>query len=93
MADFQKMDRTWLCSVLFMDIVNYSSRSVDTQMKWKARFNGYLGEANRDVPESDRVILDTGDSAAVCFLGAPEVAMFAICDLLSPAQDGSCSAC
>jgi Flp pilus assembly protein TadD/class 3 adenylate cyclase len=77
MADLQKMDRTWLCSVLFMDIVNYSSQSVDVQMKWKARFNGYLAEAIRDVPESERVILDTGDGAAVCFLGAPEAAMFA----------------
>ena len=67
-----------------MDIVNYSSRSVDTQMRWKARFNGYLGEAIRDVPESDRVILDTGDSAAVCFLGAPELAMFAGCRTGSP---------
>ncbi len=77
MANLEKMDRTWLCSVLFMDIVNYSSQSVDVQMKWKARFNGYLTEAIRDVPESERVILDTGDGAAVCFLGAPEAAMFA----------------
>jgi Flp pilus assembly protein TadD/class 3 adenylate cyclase len=77
MADLEKMDRTWLCSVLFMDIVNYSRQSVDVQMKWKARFNGYLGEAIREVPESERVILDTGDGAAVCFLGAPEAAMFA----------------
>src|ERR1700733_11353897 len=77
MADLEKMDRTWLCSVLFMDIVNYSRQSVDVQMKWKARFNGYLGEAIREVPETERVILDTGDGAAVCFLGAPEAAMFA----------------
>jgi len=62
---------------LFMDIVKYSSQSVEQQMKWKARFNAYLGEAIRDVPESERVILDTGDGAAVCFLGAPEAAMFA----------------
>lgn len=77
MDDIQKMDRTWLCSVLFMDIVNYSSQSVDVQIKWKTRFNGYLAEAIRDVPEGERVILDTGDGAAVCFLGAPEAAMFA----------------
>ena len=77
MDDLQKMDRTWLCSVLFMDIVNYSSQSVDVQIKWKTRFNGYLAEAIRDVPEGERVILDTGDGAAVCFLGAPEAAMFA----------------
>jgi len=76
MAETNKMDRTWLCSVLFMDIANYSSQSVGLQMKWKQRFNTYLAEAIQDVPEGDRVILDTGDGAAVCFLGAPEVAMF-----------------
>ena len=71
------MERTWLCSVLFMDIVQYSTQSVELQMTWKKRFNGYLADAIKDVPESERVILDTGDGAAVCFLGAPEVAMFA----------------
>src|SRR5579862_8321981 len=83
MADLHRMDRTWLCSVLFMDIVKYSSESVDMQVKWKTRFNAYLGEAIRDVPEGERVILDTGDGAAVCFLGAPEAAMFAALQLCS----------
>ena len=64
-----------------MDIVNYSSQSVELQMTWKKRFNGYLSEAIREVPESERVILDTGDGAAVCFLGAPEAAMFAALQL------------
>jgi Tfp pilus assembly protein PilF/class 3 adenylate cyclase len=81
MADLNKMERTWLCSVVFMDIARYSSQSVELQMKWKKRFNGYLEEAIRDVPESERVILDTGDGAAICFLGAPEAAMFAALQL------------
>ena len=70
------MNRTWLCSVVFMDIVNYSSQSTELQIKWKERFNGYLATAIKDVPEDERVILDTGDGAATCFLGAPESAMF-----------------
>ena len=61
MADLNRMDRTWLCSVLFMDIVQYSSQSVEVQMKWKKRFNGYLMEAIQAVPENERIILDTGD--------------------------------
>jgi class 3 adenylate cyclase/Tfp pilus assembly protein PilF len=81
MADLAKMDRTWLCSVVFTDIVDYSSQSVELQMKWKRRFNGYLTEAIQDVPENERVILDTGDGAAICFLGAPEAAMFAALQL------------
>ena len=47
----QKLDRTWLCSVVFMDIVSYSKQSVQLQMRWKERFNKYLAEAIRDVPE------------------------------------------
>ena len=77
MADLHRMDRTWLCSVLFMDIVSYSTQSVEQQMKWKTRFNSFLAEAIQDVPKDERVILDTGDGAAVCFLGSPEAAMFA----------------
>ncbi len=81
MADLSKMDRTWLCSVLFMDIANYSSQSVELQIRWKERFNGYLASAIKDVPEDERVILDTGDGAATCFLGAPEAAMFSALEL------------
>jgi class 3 adenylate cyclase len=81
MADMSKMNRTWLCSVVFLDIVNYSSQSVELQIKWKDRFNGYLSSAIKDVPDDERVILDTGDGAACCFLGAPEVAMFAALEL------------
>jgi hypothetical protein len=64
-----------------MDIVNYSSQSVELQIKWKDRFNGYLASAIKDVPDDERVILDTGDGAAACFLGAPELAMFAALEL------------
>src|SRR3984885_1497531 len=80
-AEINKMNRTWLCSVLFLDIVNYSSQSVELQIKWKDRFNGYLANSIKDVPEDERVILDTGDGAATCFLGAPEAAMFAALEL------------
>src|ERR1700733_1819326 len=80
-AEINKMNRTWLCSVLFLDIVNYSSQSVELQIKWKDRFNGYLANSIKDVPEDERVILDTGDGAAICFLGAPEAAMFAALEL------------
>ena len=76
MADLYQTNRTWLCSVAFLDIVEYSSQSVELQIKWKKRFNGYLQEALQNVAESERVVIDTGDGAAVCFLGAPEEAMF-----------------
>jgi class 3 adenylate cyclase len=70
-----KQDRTWLCSVVFIDIVQYSRQSVELQLAWKGRLNRYIAEAIQDVPEVDRVMLDTGDGAALCFLGDPEPAM------------------
>jgi len=68
-------DRTWMCSILFLDIVNYSSQFVQLQMEWKRRFNHYLEQSLNEVPETERVILDTGDGAAICFLGGPDAAM------------------
>jgi len=68
-------DRIWMCSILFLDIVNYSSQSVQLQMEWKRRFNFYLEQSLGDMPEAERVILDTGDGAAICFLGGPDAPM------------------
>jgi class 3 adenylate cyclase len=81
MADLNRMDRAMLCSVVYADIANYSLHSVELQMKLKARFNDYLNDAIRNVPENDHLIIDTGDGAFICFFGAPEVAMFAALEL------------
>jgi class 3 adenylate cyclase len=75
--------RTWLCSVVFLDIVSYSKQSVEIQMEWKERFNRYLAVGIQELAEADRVILDTGDGAAICFLGDPEAAMFCAMKLRS----------
>jgi len=75
--------RTWLCSVVFLDIVSYSKQSVEVQMQWKERFNRYLAVGIQELAENDRVILDTGDGAAICFLGDPEAAMFCAMKLRS----------
>src|SRR5438034_3049224 len=70
-------NRTFICSVLFLDIVEYSQRSVAEQIALKERFNAVLTEAITGVATDDRIILDTGDGAAVSFLGDPEDALFA----------------
>lgn len=61
--------KTIMCSVLFLDIAEYSKKSVSGQISLKERFNAYLSVAIRDVPIDDRIILDTGDGAALSFLG------------------------
>ncbi|MDX8380381.1 MAG: adenylate/guanylate cyclase domain-containing protein [Gallionella sp.] len=72
-----RSNKTIICSVLFLDIVEYSKKPVTGQIFLKERFNTYLSEAIHDVPVADRIILDTGDGAAVNFLGDVEAALIA----------------
>jgi len=69
--------RTLVCSVLFLDIVEYSKKPVSEQLQLKQEFNRVLTKALEQVPARDRIILDTGDGAAVTFMGDPEDALFA----------------
>lgn len=69
--------RTLVCSVLFLDIVEYSRKSVAEQLALKQTFNDTLTRALEHVAPRDRVVLDTGDGAAITFLGDPEDALFA----------------
>ncbi len=69
-------NRTFICSVVFADIVEYSKKPVAEQIRLKDQFNGLISEAIKDVTVNDRIILDTGDGVAVSFLGAPEDALF-----------------
>lgn len=68
-------NRTFICSVVFIDIVAYSLKPVDDQMRLKESFNAILAESLRNVPVSDRIVLDTGDGAAISFLSDPEDAL------------------
>jgi len=70
-------NRTFICSVVFLDIVEYSKKPVTEQIVFKERLNGMLTEALANVAPNDRIILDTGDGAALSFLGDPEDALFA----------------
>jgi class 3 adenylate cyclase len=69
--------RTLVCSVLFLDIAEYSKKPVAEQLQLKQAFNQALGRALEQVASRDRIILDTGDGAAVTFMGDPEDALFA----------------
>ncbi len=71
----QRANKTIMCSVLFLDIVEYSKKSVSGQVALKDGFNAFLAAAIRDVPVNDRIILDTGDGAAISFMGDVEDAL------------------
>ena len=85
-------NRTFICSVVFLDIVGYSKKPVVEQIQLKERLNALLTEALANVAVNDRIILDTGDGVALSFLGDPEDALFvslSIRDALAaPSQQG-----
>ena len=72
MEDF---GRTRVCSVLFLDIVEYSRRDVAEQVRLKNIFNLVMNSALGHVEPNERVVVDTGDGAAITFLGDPERAL------------------
>lgn len=71
----ERVNQTVMCSVFFVDIVEYSRKSVTEQILLKDKFNSYLSVAIRDVPITDRIILDTSDGVAITFLGDVEDAL------------------
>ncbi|WP_295956746.1 protein kinase [Rhodoferax sp.] len=67
--------RNLLCTILFLDLVGYAIRSVDNQVALKKVFNGLIVKALHGIAEETRIAIDTGDGAAICFLGDPEEAL------------------
>ena len=63
--------RTFIGSVMCLDLVGYSKVSVARQIEIKEKFNERLRKVIARVPEDDRVILDTGDGAMIGFLSDP----------------------
>jgi len=88
-------NRTWLCTVLFMDIVEYTKHSVDQQMMLKQSFSTLVTDALRSLPREDCIKLDTGDGLAMCYLGAPEDVLYVAIGLRDAFADIStiCETC
>jgi class 3 adenylate cyclase len=74
-------NRTVICTVVFIDLVAYSQQAVAQQVQYKRHLNAMINRALATVAESDRLALDTGDGAALCFFGDPEDALFAAANL------------
>lgn len=71
-----RLNKTSICSIVFFDIIDYSKKPVSEQIEDKTFFNSLINDAIQNIPTNDRVILDTGDGAAITLMGAPEEALF-----------------
>ena len=82
----EKPSRTLVCSIVFLDIVDYSTKPVAEQLLLKQAFNKLLSASLGHVPPRDRIVLDTGDGAGITFLGDPEDALFFAMSLRAAAR-------
>lgn len=82
----EQPSRTLVCSIVFIDIVDYSTKPVAEQLLLKQAFNKLLSASLEHVPPRDRVVLDTGDGAGITFLGDPEDALFVAMSLRAAAR-------
>ncbi len=64
--------RTWLVSVLFLDIVGYTKVPVDQQLTTKLHFTDIVARETASLDTSECIQLDTGDGCAIWYLGDPE---------------------
>ena len=64
-----------MVTVVFVDIVDYSRTMLAQQMELKQRLNAIVARALEATAASERITLDTGDGAGICFLGDPEDAL------------------
>ena len=72
--------RTLMTAVLFADLVGYSKKPVTDQMAAKEALRDFLQAVLASLAPGSRVVIDTGDGAAVAFLADPEHALyFAMC--------------
>ena len=88
----EQPSRTLVCSIVFLDIVDYSAKPVAEQLLLKQSFNKLLSSALENVVPRDRVVLDTGDGAGITFLGDPEDALFVAMSLRAAARAESSGA-
>jgi len=67
--------RNLLCTILFLDLVGYSARSLNDQARIKERLNTLVTRVLDTLPADSRLAIDTGDGAALCFMGDPQEAL------------------
>ncbi len=76
--------RTWLCSIVFMDIAGYTRHPLSRQIAMKNRFSEITTRLARQHFQKDELfVVDAGDGGALCYLGDPEDMLFCARDLMA----------
>ena len=71
-----RINKTVICSIVFLDVIDYSKKSDAEQIEVKNQFNALISNSLKDIAQNDRIIVDSGDGAAIACSGSPEDALF-----------------
>lgn len=83
---FEYENRNLVATIVFVDIEAYSKLAVSGQMEVKTRFNEMINDSLAGMAANERILLDTGDGAALCFLGDPEHGLLSAHSLCTAAR-------
>jgi hypothetical protein len=64
--------RTTSATVVFFDVIGYTKQPVNKQIEIKRQFNRLVSDCLKKLGKGERIILDTGDGAAIGFMQHPE---------------------
>ena len=70
-----KMNKTSIFSIIALDVIDYSKKTIAEQAEIKSLFNDFIQHAVIDIPQNDRVIVDTISGAAIACSGPLEDAL------------------
>jgi outer membrane biosynthesis protein TonB len=70
-----KLNKTSICSVLALEMIDFSKKSEAEQIDIKALFDGFINQAVIDIPQEDRVIIDTSGGVMIACSGPQEDAL------------------
>jgi hypothetical protein len=77
----RQQGQSWLSSVVCVGMVGDPQSAGPERAAARTWLRGQIATVVADVRENERIIVDTADGAAICFLGDPEDALFAATDL------------
>src|SRR5262245_58840048 len=80
-GSFGPENRTFICTVVFVDLVDYSRRTVAQQAALKQHLNEMINQALATVAVSDWLAFEPGDAAGLSFLRDPKERFVAAANL------------
>lgn len=74
-------NKTTHYNILCLDIIGFSQSPIINQIEYRERFDAIVNAALKNIAPDDRIIVETGEGAAIALSGASEKALFTAFDL------------